>query len=798
MVLIVGNRIFALREGDVSISDFLLDPTTQACVLSSSRPSRVLYFAHPLPPSTLNHLTPSELRVLYQHIDGTRYLLFQSVEGDEEDGIRALQYQTGIQARILRKLREQTDETDDLLPEPTMLLVEAPNGDSDPKVIKAWVDGGLGQPFPLQLPVYPEPPLSHIKQGDGYELRNDAMDDPTWDIYFKAIASLSKEDLNRYINGEIEVARNHLGQDSDFHIIPGDGHPHRARYMDWMQKTRVPDTVVRPPSIWKRARPASFSAEKTGTSKVDQNRFPNSELAKENHDTTFDHGGSPGHKAQDDDALGGGCARYTPAEWLLSSSKWPSNVLKFLAFIKTLHPAELGLLAVCDLHVVKGSSEFGYQLATYREPTQTILSRKEWYAIFADYKNDEDYESEQAFKHALDHAADEALPFLFYGLLVERKGIRRSVKGNPQLNMTGQEWRKRFFGRDSKESLREWRESMSDSELHYFYSKISKDGRASEELLETLDPDQPLPLCRCFLADGSESDVGDNPSIDNCLSMNHLNLEHAFLHKDLSDSSVTSLVTFIESLTDFEVNAFLENKLRLGRRSEPGWYLFGDKNIQGRIHEEREVAEELKRYLRGKAKDCGKLKLEWKEDRGGRFAGKSPAKEDQIAEYSEQDSTEPLNGNGAWDIPTEIRTGSDPRNYQDYWCDERAPDAYGKNKAPRSPTEQKKEGLMGELDLPRYREKQVNEFCKSNDIWWPPAGQSFVGSTYDCHIPSYSQPLSLQEEPRSQALHEQRAFDAVNGTNINPDDRTRQFWKGQVAPPHLMEDVVPPRRSRPY
>ena len=96
---------------------------------------------------------------------------------------------------------------------------------------------------------------------------------------------------------------------------------------------------------------------------------------------------------------------------------------------------------------------------------------------------------------------------------------------------------------------------MSDGDLHNFYSKISKDGRASEDFLKTWDPSQPLPLCRCFLADGSESDVDDtcNPSMDDCHSTSHLNLEYTSSHEALSDSSVSSLIKFIKSLTDFEV-----------------------------------------------------------------------------------------------------------------------------------------------------------------------------------------------------------------------------------------------------
>ncbi|PVI04368.1 hypothetical protein DM02DRAFT_187541 [Periconia macrospinosa] len=433
--ILQSNRIFALRPSDPGIPHLLLDPTVQAVTLSSGR---ILYLAHPLPLSTLTHLTTVELQSFYQYLDGTRVLI-NNFCGEE-----AAQYNAGIQSRILEKLRECGLSA----PQPTRLVAGLRDVMAlEPglhKQLQDWMAGGLDMPAPIPHVDEPRQPPPYVDVGNGPVLRRFNTEDPTFDLYWRSVAALDKKDRERLARGRSDDFECSGDETRSSHSdISSDYSDYSCEHCCCGSSSTCEEDIKKGDNRLASAhiRPAKNYIGGLGSS-----------------DTLYGDG-----RKLIENETGDGYVEGTPAEWILSRSKWPSHPIKFLAFLKTVHPGELGLLATGELHIVNDNSEQGFRLAAHNEPTEPVLTREEWYMIFSDYKNDAEIESEQEFKAALDNSKYEMLPQKFYVLLKKGKGIRRmskydeikrkirKIRDTPlDVNMTGQQWRKRFFAKDSQ------------------------------------------------------------------------------------------------------------------------------------------------------------------------------------------------------------------------------------------------------------------------------------------------------------------------------------------------------------
>ncbi|KAF2871116.1 hypothetical protein BDV95DRAFT_54627 [Massariosphaeria phaeospora] len=129
----IGSNIFALRPGDMKISDLFRDPTVQACSLPTGN---IFYFALPVPTASLNRLNLDDLKQLYHYIQGNVNLV------SRVGGVRAVSHLFELQRHLEQLFRIYK------VPCPTPLCMTIMDGEADSdfsgqRDLANWINGGF-------------------------------------------------------------------------------------------------------------------------------------------------------------------------------------------------------------------------------------------------------------------------------------------------------------------------------------------------------------------------------------------------------------------------------------------------------------------------------------------------------------------------------------------------------------------------------------------------------------------------------------------------------------------------------
>ncbi|KAF2448879.1 hypothetical protein P171DRAFT_441176 [Karstenula rhodostoma CBS 690.94] len=167
----VGPRIFALRPRDRQITDLLGDLRAQACCFSTGR---ILFFAHPMPHTVLDLLSPDELRQLHRHLESTFFLHHSDT----------LHYWEGVINQILLRLKFLGYQLPEQLP--LQLMYSLARGVYPPRenmAITRWINRGMEDPPPpeVDLEHHVQKPERSFFLPDGSGIALSYREQPVWE-----------------------------------------------------------------------------------------------------------------------------------------------------------------------------------------------------------------------------------------------------------------------------------------------------------------------------------------------------------------------------------------------------------------------------------------------------------------------------------------------------------------------------------------------------------------------------------------------------------------------------------------
>ncbi|KAF2646664.1 hypothetical protein P280DRAFT_464860 [Massarina eburnea CBS 473.64] len=542
-MLVIGERMFALRPTDHTILDLLRDRTAQACNLPTGR---IFYFAIPIPKEALHAISSDSLRQLHCHVEGNRNLLHRILGYENSRSVAdAL---TNIEEELLA--RENADAKPIRMPTCIGDFIEEELVGTDVyDNLAVWINNGLksSPPFPYE-DFTPEAISSidvNLYRCDGVvvrgKLRSRTMEDPSFNHYWRKIDSLSTSEKSHYLQGVFDIMPD-LENGSGWMLVPGPAHPDRIDYLAMREAMGWPD--VGPPSHsvtispselesphLQDAHPSMGGFRRFGNDTYESN--PNYSLidsptmrrgSRDDMMDTRDYSQESLHsemgypttvQSSDDNAL----QSPIPQEGHHLFDYWSDRVSLLMSFVAKIHPAEKALLDIGDLHIVKDRySDTGYRLTTLHEPKEKILSRLEWYTILGDYNLELGIEDsdDDIFEEYLEAKSDDELPQLFWSILDMGYGPRRTIRTIPRrirklpgyhsypTITTLEEFRKYFFETNSTADYSTWRGTMTDAELDEFFHTIC----GPHPSPRFGDYGSPGSLCDCWY--GKEMSVNDD------------------------------------------------------------------------------------------------------------------------------------------------------------------------------------------------------------------------------------------------------------------------------------------------
>ncbi|KAF1954092.1 hypothetical protein CC80DRAFT_550554 [Byssothecium circinans] len=519
MLVRAGQRFFALRHQDKNILDLLRAPTAQACKLPKGG---ILYFAIPIPVHTLEQLSTTSLMQLHCHLEGNRNLVYRLA------GHHGLEHVTAILGSIEEKLSVQAKSSATPIRMPVCTedeIEEEVLGTGGYNAMVHWINSGLESAPPFPYEDFVPSPYSGI-------------------------------DLDVRQHGRPErSASSRLSK-------------HKSSHTPRVIRNKMKDIT--------RDKKESFQASNNA-----YEHLLNSDIEPTDAD---------------------------PVSSRRQHPHWTERTSRFLSFVGTVRPAEIIFLCRGYIHVVADESALGYRLATGKDPKEKILSRSEWHSILQTYQQVLGFEHHESFQAYLSALNNDQLPILFWSILRE---------GHPPPLAF-------YFLRHSQEDFAARREELTDEELDAFYDNLGfgEDDRESQRCMyethmhpgdqssiagsDAEDAENSLPeqksrreslssvmhiselpreeqekirrfIERAEMGEAYMQYLSNGPIVeadDKQATQNTNDGEEQSPTSTTPDSVEDSLQTFIETLTDDELDALYEGLLSLEQDgSELGWRL---------------------------------------------------------------------------------------------------------------------------------------------------------------------------------------------------------------------------------